>query len=55
MAGSTSLGYYLVYCPGVMLASCYKSIKGMGHHHHDANGKRLQKARKVIKVETLED
>jgi len=54
MAGSTSLGYYLVYCPSVMLASFYKSIKGMGHHH-DANGRRLQKGRKIIQVKTLED
>ena len=58
MASSTSLGYYLVYCPTVMLASCYKSVKGIGQH--DANAKHLhkkeregKKVRKEITVVTL--
>jgi len=39
--GSTSLSYFLIYCPVIMLSSCYKSLKEMGHH--DANAKHLHK------------
>lgn len=35
MTNSTPLPYYVVYCPIVMLASCYKSVKGMAHHDHE--------------------
>jgi len=55
MTSTTSLGYYLVYCPAVMLASGYKAVKGLGHHDANPNAKRLhkEKGHKVLKVETL--
>jgi hypothetical protein len=53
MSGSTPLGYYLVYCPTVVLASCYKSLRGLGHNHDEAKRLHKEKERKVIKVETL--
>ncbi len=37
MASSTPLAYYLIYCPTVVVASCYKTVKGLRHHDHDAN------------------
>jgi hypothetical protein len=55
MTSTTSLGYYLVYCPAVMLASGYKAVKGLGHHDANPNAKRLhkEKGHKVLKVDTL--
>jgi hypothetical protein len=60
MASSTSLNYYLVYCPAVMLASCYVSVKELGHHHDanadgkklhkkERNGKRIEKEKDVVR------
>ena len=57
MASSTSLNYYLVYCPTVMLASCFKSVKEHGHHHDaNANGKKLhKKERDAKRTEKVKD
>lgn len=51
MASSTPLPYYLVYCPAVMVASCYKTVKGLGYHDHDANQLHKHKERDAEKSE----
>jgi hypothetical protein len=57
--GSTSLPYYMVYCPVVMVASCYKTVKGLGHHDQNANHlhknkeRKLDKGKKIMVVPTL--
>jgi len=56
--GSTSLPYYMVYCPVVMVASCFKTVKGLGHHDRTANHlhkkeRGVEKGKKIMIVPTL--